>query len=301
MNHVLDSFALELQGTLAGRLMSADFGMARAELVKDDLGGSTFGKKQIERVVMPTLSFTCGAGMSGAFYEWLKSWLAGNFTRKDVAVIAFNLKNEITARLEIPSLISEVMFPGLDSADKGIARFGVKLAPERSRLILPKSADASLGTIKLGVHANPALRPWFVNDFRLSITALESACSRVTHIDSFGVNYKIKSNLEGSRRPSDLLPTGSEESNFAVTLPIAQATEFMDWFNNSVKEDVKDSAKKGLLEFLAPASKTAYFRVELKNLGPAQMTKPVGTGNTMTAAMYFENLDFAYAASATAG
>jgi hypothetical protein len=291
---MLQFYALQIDNSLAGQLLTAELGIPGGGVAStpSTQGGGKFKEVQ---TVMPSASFTCGAGMSAAFYHWLKDCLDQNWVSKDVTIIVFNEKNEILRRLEIDSAVaSEITFPGLNKAVKEKASIAVRITPRMARFY-----GGSAAALPLAVAGLRAARPWFTSDFRLSIKGLEKACSHVTAIKPFGGKATMATDLVGASREPESIPTNYTFSNIVVTLPFHDAQDFIAWHDDLVKKRDSDNEKDGSLQFLSPGTSTAYFEVEFRSLGIKELTKASGSGSTVSIDMYYEALAFAYSASAT--
>src|SRR5688572_17711463 len=204
-------YVIELDGAVAGWLSSVNAGLPRAEVVT----GAGFGnvvRKHIAHVSLPDSSFTCGAGMSSAFYDWLISSLEQKHLPKEVAFVSVNEKNELGMGWEFShTLITEVVFPTLDGSSKDPAKFTVKFAPERA--VMRKASSG-----KLGIYGSAKGKIWSSSEFRLSIAGLEAACKAVTHIEPLSTKFKMSELRTGKSPIPERVRGNAEYPNLVVTV-----------------------------------------------------------------------------------
>lgn len=253
-------FGLEIEGRSAGWLYSAEGTHDTSERV---------GQKESPDVQFEDLGVKCGAGMSSEFYQWLADTLANKHTRKGGAIIAADYNYREMTRLTFKdALITEVGMPTLDSASKDAAKMTIKIAPEHTRFSSAPGGGPSIGG-GLGSGAE-IQKKWFCSNFRLRITGLEQACSRVDKIDSFVVKQTvIKRASSGAKRDYQKEPSTVETPNLVIMFPESSSKEFYDWHKNFVIQghNGQDKEREGTLEYLTPDLKEVLFTITFHGLG----------------------------------
>jgi hypothetical protein len=290
------NLALELDNTIVGRLMSADLGLPVGVGSTEPGPLRIGGVKQTAAVVVPTTSFTCGAGMASAVYDWLGQAFSYSESRKGAAVITFDNNGEILHRLEFASaLIAEVGFPALDGSSKEAARLSVKIAPEVARF------KRDSGSISLGIYSSPWTKPWMASDFRLMIDGLDTVCKRVSRIEPLTTTIKIVADTVGHLRDYELHTGSLQYPNLVISFPKAVAQPMLDWHQSFVIDGKNGPGqeKSGKLEFLDPKKSKVYFTIEFKGLGLVNVvTQPSANSSDgvsmVKAEMYVEEMGFKY-------
>ncbi len=252
-------YGLELEGRFAGWLISAESTQDAPEKT---------GRKQISGEDFEELGVKCGAGMSSEFYQWLAETCANKHTRKGGAIIAgdFNYK-EMTRVAFKGALITEVGLPALDAASKEAAKMTIKFSPEYSRF-----ASTAGGGPAIGAWPGPdgaTQKKWLCSNFRLRITGLDQACSRVSKIDSFVVKQTVvKRPSGGGQHDYQKEPAALETPNLVITFPESSSKEFNDWHKDFVIQghNGQDKEKEGTLEYLGPDLKEVLLTVTFHGL-----------------------------------
>ena len=292
-------FALELDGKDAGWLASAEGGYATADIFEEKLGPDHVVRKHIGAPKYEDLTIECGAGMSGAFYDWIRSTLAGTWARKDGALVAvdYNLKQQ--SRLTFTqALIREVAFPALDAASKDAARLTVKIAPELTRYQRP-SADGAKAAVDV------KQKKWSQANFRLKLDGL--SFPGVSKIAPIVVTTAIVENAVGELREYQKEPAHAEYSDLVVTLAERDAQGFVDWHEDFVIKgnNGPDREKSGTLELLGPDLKEVLFTLSFSGLGiyrlaPEKVEAGTDAIRRLTASMYCEQMSLTVGAAAPA-
>jgi phage tail-like protein len=285
------NYALELNGSLVGKIDKVAGGTASAEVVTTAGGPYGSSKKQLGNVTYSPIELTAGLGMGRVFYDWIKQSWRSEAPREDGAVVIFDEKNNELRRQEFTNaLLTETAFPALDASAKDPASITLKFRPEQSRYKPGSSAP-----VKLGPYATAGAMRWVIGNFRITIGDLEKACAKVTRIDALRVKFGVVKESDSNSRGTQILPGGVEFSNLKITVPDTAATDLLGWFDDFVlKGNNSDrNEKDGLLEYLTPDGKKAYFTIKLTNLGIMKIETPPGK-REVTAEMYCEQMELAY-------
>ena len=252
-------YGLEIEGRSAGWVHSVEGGQATSERVR---------QKQSPDVQYDDLTVKCGAGMSSEFFQWLAETCANKHVRKGGAIIAADFNYREMTRLAFKgALITEVGLPALDAASKEAAKMTIKFSPEYTQF-----ASATGGGASIGGWPDPdavAQKKWLCSNFRLRISGLDQACSRVNKIDSFGVKQKVvRRPPNGQLHDYQKEPSGIETPNLVITFPESSSKEFSDWHKDFVIQghNGQDKEKEGTLEYLAPDLKEVLFTVTFHGL-----------------------------------
>jgi hypothetical protein len=289
------SFALELDGKIAGWVQKFTGGAAHGDVVTEVGGHKHLGAVRYEDIV---LAF--GTGMSKAFYDWVAqgSDVDGGNMRKSGAVLTCDLQGRVQSRLEwFGGLITAVSFPTLDTTGKDQAAVTIKITPEYTRR---RSGDGGQAG-----YQYKSQKAWLSRNFRLKIDGLEEACSRVSRVGPITVTAKVMSETVSDVRESSHEIGRRSLSDLIVTLPEGRAAKFYDWFENFVIKgnSGSDKEKNGSLQFLTPSLSSALFSLQFSGLGIYEMdeasNRPGGEIRNVTAKMYCEAIHFAATGAAS--
>ncbi len=291
--------ALELDGIVAGFLVSVDGGTATSDVVSEKVGSDHIVHKHIAGVKYEDITITCGTGMSKSFNDWLKATFDHNYARKNGAIVACDYNYKETSRLNFfNALITEIGFPALDAAAKDAAKMTIKFAPEYTRR--QTSTGSSLNP---QFSMDQAIqKKWLPSNFRLKIDGLD--CTRVNKIEAITVKQKVVENAVGELRENEKEPAYLEIPNLVVTLAESHSKEFYDWHENFVIKgnNSQDQEKNGTLEFLTPNLQEVLFTLDFRRLGIFKLApEKVEAGNEnirrIKAEMYCEDMGFSYGPS----
>lgn len=256
-------FALQLDGSFAGWLMSAEGGSAYAEVVTEKFGPDGVARKHLAGVKYEDITVTCGSEMSKAFYQWIKDSFDKKYSRKNGAIVTADFKYESLTTLNFTNaLISEISLPALDAASKDAAKMTLKFSPEVTRT---HKASGKLP----GTPVSRQQKQWLPSNFRLRIDGLEEACQKVSKIEALTVKQKITENPVGEERDYELEPSSVEFPDLKVSLSVADGKQFFDWHEDFVikGKNGTDAEKTGTLEYLTPDLGSTLFTIKFKNLG----------------------------------
>jgi T4-like virus tail tube protein gp19 len=293
------NYALELDGTLAGKVAVDSLGDAVADVVIVTDKPSGVDKKHISSVRFSPITIKAGVAMNRNFYDWIKRSWNREAPRKNGTIIVFDQSTiEIGASEFSNALITETTFSALDTTSKDSAEIAVKIQPEYTRHKSVGKATA----VNLGVYAAASPRRWLKSSFRLNIDGLSAACSRVTQIASLAVKVAAVDTSVGDNRRDQIESGKKDVSDLVITLPDTNADDFYAWFKEFAirGNNTSNFEKSGTLEYLTPDGKKAYFTLTFRSMGIVAVSSAVGSGaGSVTARMYCDDILFDYDAFAT--
>ena len=227
-SHVPGRVAVELGGTSAGMVTSAEGGTASADVVTEKLGPGGIVRKHLAGVKYDDITITCGTGMTSAFYAWIADTLNRNYSRKDGAIVAGDFDFKEVWRLSFHNaLVSEVVFPGLDAGSKAAASLALVLTPEYTR--------RQPGTgVRLASASGGSRKQWHASTFRLQIDGLD--CSRVNRVDAISIRQTVPQDALGELRDYVKEPAYLEIPNLVVTMPESHAASFSAWADDFINQ-----------------------------------------------------------------
>ena len=186
---------LELDGKPAGRLFSVEGGELKTGVTSATIGAQNVTLKHDVALSYEDLTFTCGTGMSRAFYDWLRTTTTKTFVRKAGAIVHLDQGGKPIHRYEFfDALVTAIVTPQLDWASHEKAFLTVKISPTQARHQDPPSAP------DLTLYRHGWDKAWHVSSFRLRIDGLETGCARVTRVKPVTFGLKVKSYQDGAQR-----------------------------------------------------------------------------------------------------
>src|SRR4051794_40697953 len=84
------SQVLELNSAIAGRLQNVDHGFRLPNEVDEPVGLRNQRIRTLPEIPTPEPIFSCGAGMTSAFYKWLQRSWAKEYARPVFTIIGFS-------------------------------------------------------------------------------------------------------------------------------------------------------------------------------------------------------------------
>jgi len=221
--------ALELDGTYAGNLVSAEGG--EPVLVPPDpiqqVGETKFAATATTLRYEP-MRLHLG-DMSTAVFKWIGDTSRTGPVSKNAAVITYDLEGRELYRLDArgvrPTAIATDSF---DPASKESLRFGLTLVPTSSSHVLASKTNAA---VKTGLKSKALLR----SNFRLYIQGLESTTLKARGVEPIGLQ---------ARADGVLVPTPLK-----FTLNFRDAAAMFTWMNDTLAG--KASARDAELQFLS--------------------------------------------------
>lgn len=288
-------FSLQLDGAHVGWIQSFEGGQATADVVTEKVNDGTVAHKHLAGVKYEDITISCGAGMSKAFYEWIKASFDHKHERKDGAIVAADYNfNTMTILSFSQALISEIGFPACDAGSKDAAKMTLKFSPALTQYQF---------NVGRPVFQEPPPEPdkqtrWLVSNFRLKIDGLDEASARVNKIEAITVKQTVVEDSVGEDR--GLIPGPLDYSDLKITLPEHNAGEVTAWHEDFVikGENGQDKERTGTLEFLTEDLKTTLFSLEFDHLGIFKLTPdPYTSDNSgklrhIQAEMYVEEIKF---------
>ena len=301
--YVAGKYGVDLGGSMAGWVYSAEGGYASSEVVTEKMGPDHIARKHIAGVKYDDITVSCGTGMSKGFYSWIKDSFDHKYSRKDGAIITADYNYKEKSRLTFSqALIAEVGFPALDASSKDPCKLSLKFSPEITR------TTATFGgtTAVTGQFKQAVQKQWLPSNFRLRIDGLDDACSRVTKIDALVLKQKNVDNSVGEHRDYQKEPASIEVPNLVITTAESHAEELYKWHEDFViRGNNFDAQEKGAtLEYLTPDLKTVLFTVTFQHLGIFKLSPDkVEAGSEqirrVKAEMYCEEMTFNFDGAST--
>jgi phage tail-like protein len=265
---VAGKFALEIDGSEAGWIMSVEGGLATSEVVTEKVGAEALAKKHIGNVKYEDIKVVCGSGMSKVFWEWIESSLNLKYTRKNGSVVACDFNyNEVSRLNFFNALITEIGFPALDAASKDAMKLNLSFGPEYTRNI-PKPGGAPKSATKRDQHQ------WSPANFRVTAEGLNGALSRCSKVEALAIKQKISENPIGELRDYEKEPASMEIPNLVCTVTESHAEEFYQWHEDFVINGncTEKHEKTFAIQYLDQARKTVLMELELMRCGIFKLT-----------------------------
>jgi phage tail-like protein len=190
-------FALELDGgDEVGLFRSIEGGGVKADVMTYQQGNNYDRWRQLGKPKFEDIKIQVGMAMSEPFYEWISNFFDGKADRKNGAIVAADFYYNERARREFTeAMIKELTFPKLDGQDKNAAYMSISIAVEG--IVFKKGDEGKKLSVPVGFDTQ---KLWTACNFRFRLDGFESACKRVTKIDSF-----TKRGVGGEVRPAEQL------------------------------------------------------------------------------------------------
>jgi hypothetical protein len=282
------SCGLEFDGAAVGGMQSVSGGALFGELL--DTKSKGVRRKVLADITAEDFTVTAGTGMSAAFYRAVATTVENRPRYRTVRITTRDPSGAlIEARRASDALISEVVFPTLDSTNTGAALLTLKIA------LTADVFDAKAGP----AQPTPATEHWLCHNFRLRIAGID--CSQVSHIQSLSARIPVHSGLQNTREPTASVVGQVEYSNLVITMPASRAGSLREW-GKSFLVDAKRDKRSGRLEFLSDTAKV-LFTVKLPGLSIFRLEpSPVSASSNevpfVTASMFFNQMSFTYSSAA---
>jgi hypothetical protein len=281
------------KGSEIGMLRSIEGGVERAD-VTTSIGGEHSRTKQLGKPKFEDLKLQVGMAMSDSFYDWIKSFFTGTTVRKSGAIVAADFYYKERARRKFTAaLIKEVTFPKLDGADKNAAYLSVGLAVESITLERGNNTKlapaASVVTQKL----------WSACNFEFVIDGMESACRRVTKVESFTVKQNIIEHHVGGHRGSFKSPSTIEFPNIAFSVPSVDAAPLHERFKKKAGKGEANAGSDRLHGHLTafdhgkrPLFVMNFAGAEIASITPDRMEATTEEINQVRCELFVESMTF---------
>jgi hypothetical protein len=209
-------FLLELDGQLAATLSDAEGGELFADVISEPPSGGRV-KKHLGPVRCAPVTIAFAAGMGKPLFEWISAALAGKEATHDGALVFLDYRSTAQARLEFTAArITDVVTPAYIATSKEPTRWEVVLEPQTAKL-----SRATLGTFH-PIQASKAAKSWLACNFQLAISGLESACQKVSAVESIRVHVPAEPG------------TAPNVGNLAITVSNTALEPFETWHEDFV-------------------------------------------------------------------
>ncbi|WP_045119104.1 phage tail protein [Haliangium ochraceum] len=260
---------LQLDGSkVVGVIRSVDGGGVKSEIMTYQMGSKNELWRQIGKPKYEDLKLEFGMSMTSEFYKWLQTFFRGEVDRRTGAILAGDFHYKERARRSFQeALISEVTFPSLDGQDKNPCYMSVTIVPETLRFEkgTSQSLESQIGQMRQKL--------WTSSNFDFRLDGFQSACRRVTKIDSFTIKRQVHEYHAGNLRDPMRVPGILEFPNLTFYLPEVDAEPFIKHYNKyGIQGTVQQPARlTGAIECMDNAGDT-LCTVELKGVDVANVT-----------------------------
>lgn len=288
-------FLLQLGGAAAGFLRSLEGGEPFARVIDEPVDGNGVVKKHIGQPSYQPIVITFGAGMAATLYQWMSDTLDRKPAVKTGAVIVGDHSYKERYRIEFDnaSLIG-ISFPAVDAHSKDAGVFTLTLQPEVARV-----NAAFLGTAIQG-FTTKSQKKWLVSNFRLKISGLETACTKVNAVDALIATQTVTSTSVGVEREAVPAKPVLNIPDLRFTVAESTAQDILNWADDFVVKGNNGSAseRSGTLEYLDTSLKKVLFTVSFSNLGVLRANRSRAEENAGVIAriavqLYCEQMAFA--------
>lgn len=280
------SFALELDGKVAGVVAAFQGGNVVADVVEFSSGDGLLPRKSLGELHYEEVIIQVGLGMDALLWAWVDDMLAGEASRRTGAILFLDTNQNVTRRLEFNrALLTEVSLPPVDAASKDAGRLTIKFQPESTQL--------KPGGGKLPSPAAAKQKLWQTSNFRLSVGSLP--CGRVNKIEALTIKQKVTEFREGNGREPQILPGKLEFPNLVCTFAAIDVSPWQAFFDDFVlaENDGDDDELGGTLELMSPDLKTAlatlqFFHLGIFRLAPEELPPSSTNVQRFEASLYSE-------------
>jgi len=278
-------WALEVEGTIVGAVVSAEGGDISAPVIRDGPTADAFVHKRLGPPHFESITVQVGLGLAKSFYQWIADAWAGKALAHDGAVLSLDATGRVLTRRQFKNAhIVSTAVPALDGASRSDARLTVRIAPERTDDV------KGTGKVVLGTKAS-AQKRWLPSNFRLEIEGLET--SRVRRVEALTV-------ATGVLDP----PTVSTTIDFPdmrLTMVETGAAHWQAWLRDFVSKGGGAAAgtKHGTLTLFGSDAKTKLAAIGFDGLGLRRLEQVVSGSATrrseLVADLFCERMTFAVA------
>ena len=248
---------LELDGRPMGFLHSFEGGEPYIDVVTDVPTAGVIGKRPGQLHFAP-ITIAVPLGMDPLVYQWIEAMLERRPLRKSGAVVTANYNLEETSRLSFDdAMITEVRFPKLEGSSKDPGFLTVTIEARATRFA------ASAPGVKVQGPLSVQQKAWLTSTFRLRISGLESACTKVASIDPIVATTSPTTSVGASR----LSPVTSAVavSNVTVSASETVAADFAAAFDDIVLRGGPE--RSATIDLLTPDLSSALFTISMSNVG----------------------------------
>lgn len=289
-------FALELSDRFddLGMFRSIEGGGIKADVMTYQHGGTYERWRQLGKPKFEDIKLQVGMAMSKPFYTWIAAFFEGNAVRKNGAVIAADFAYKERARREFTeAMISEIVFPKLDGADKNTAFMNVTMSVEDIQF-KPGSSQQLVQN-----NGDETQKAWKCCNFTFRIDGFE-CCKRVTKVDSFTVKQTVLEYHSGGRRGPSKTPSAIEWPQLSFYLPEADAGALTHHFKRRGVDGEVPGLKRlhGTLEAFDNANTThfamQFFNADIVAITPDKADATTEEMKMVKVDLYVERMEFAY-------
>jgi hypothetical protein len=283
-------FGLMLDGVFVGFVQSAEGGSVVGQVVAEPTPVGP-PRKHLASVDFEPILLQIGAGMGRPLYDWIASVLDGNPVRKSGEIIAVDANYATVSRVEFSNAaIASIGLPAMDASSKEPAYIMLELSPEFTRRRMGDGA-----TLPAGIATKSGR--WLRSNFKLDISGLQGATSRVATIEALTITRKSAASEIGAGRDYVEEPDSIDIANLVFTVPESGAEPLSSWHEDFVVRgnNGQDEERTGTLEYLSPDLKTPLLTIRFSGLGifslsPEKSVSGQDTLRRMRAALYCETL-----------
>jgi hypothetical protein len=273
--------ALELEGSIVGRVESAEGGDGYADVVVE-AAASGFPQKHLSAVRYRDIVIEFGNSLSTAFFSWLAAMPTNaSPILKNGAIVTMDPAGREYRRLEFTQArVVEFALPALDAATPGPALARVALSPQSALEV-----DGSGHPVVL--PATTGQKQWTAKNFRIRLAGLEQDSNFVTRVDAVT-----------AVRPRVGVPAVGD---LVVSVPAARIQGFRAWHRDFVVVGHNDQMheKSGTIELLSPNLSETLVTATLSGVGIHSLTHAAPTSGSsverLVASMYCERLAVSFA------
>jgi tail tube protein gp19 len=292
-------FALELSGVeQLGTVRSIEGGGLKADVMTYQLGANYERWRQLGKPKFEDIKLQIGTAMSEPFFKWIEGFFRGECERKNGAVVAGDFYYKERARREFTdAMITELVFPKLDAADKSTVYMNVTLGVED---IVFKKGDSSKTLDHSGGQVQESQKGWKACNFTFTIDGFADDCRQTTKIDSFTIKQPVVEYHAGGRRTAAKTPSLIEYPQISFYLPEHFSNSLADHFRKrAVQGEVPGRLHGQLTTFDNSADKTTMFTLDflnadIINLQPDKLDSATEELKQVKVDLYVERMTFKY-------
>ncbi|MFT3913989.1 MAG: phage tail protein [Anaeromyxobacteraceae bacterium] len=265
-------FVLELDGHPVGFLRSVAGGDAVAAVVTETPGPNRLSKKHLGNFGYDDLVLEVGADLPPELAAWIRSTLAGTYTRKSGAIVGTDFNGAPRWRRTFTdALVTGLLFPALDASSREAFTLGVVITPDLTRL------DRKVAATRLTVPGSKRSTAT-VGYFAITVGNLDT--SRVSRVEAFAVSLVLSDGAVGETRDYERTPAKLVVPDLLVTMSDARADGWWAWFDDFVVKGLSTDDKEVQASIAVLDGKgAAVLRLDLDHVGISSLRfLPAGAG-----------------------
>jgi phage tail-like protein len=288
-------FALELSGfTDLGMIRSIEGGGLKADVMTYQPGATYERWRQLGKPKFEDIKLQIGTAMSEPFFKWIEDFFSGTCARKNGAIVAGDFYYKERARREFTdALITELVFPKMDAADKNTVYMNVTLGVED---IVYKKGDE--GKTLDHISNTESQKAWKACNFNFKLDGFEIPCARVTKIDSFTIKQTLLEYHGGGRRTAAKTPSQIDYPQISFYLPEADSQPFADHFRKRGVNGEVPGRLHGQLSTFDNNKSTKFtlefFNADVVNIAPDKSDASTEEIKMVKIDLYIERMSFKY-------